>query len=62
MNVKLLMDLFHMDKTEKSIEDSVRTYREYIGMIHMAADLERKVPGNGNINIREILQTLHEIG
>lgn len=61
MNVKLLMDIFHMDKTEKFIEDSVRTYREYIGMLHMA-DSERKVPGNGNINIREILQTLHEIG
>lgn len=61
MNTKLLMDIFHMDKTEKSIEDSLRTYREYIGMIHMA-DSNRKVPGSGRIDIPEILQVLHEIG
>ncbi len=60
INVKLLMDIFHMDKTEKSIEDSLRTYRAYIGMIHMA-DSERKVPGKGKINIPKILQVLREI-
>lgn len=61
MNVKLLMDIFHMDKTEQSIENSLRIYREYIGMIHMA-DSKRKVPGSGKVNTREILQTLNKIG
>ncbi len=60
-NVKLLMDIFHMNKTETSIEESLRKYKAYIGMIHMA-DSQRKVPGFGEMNIKNILRVLNEIG
>ncbi len=60
-NVKLLMDIFHMDKTEKSITETLETFQNYIGMIHMA-DSERKVPGFGQIDMKKVLGTLEEIG
>lgn len=59
-NVRLLMDLFHMDKTEKNIKDTLVKYRNYIGMIHMA-DSERKVPGFGKIEMQSILEILDVI-
>ena len=59
--VKLLADIFHMDCTEISIEDSFRKYRDEIAMIHMA-DRERLVPGFGGIAVGNILKTLDEIG
>lgn len=58
-NVRLLMDIFHMDKTENDIEDTLTEYRDYTGMIHMS-DSERKVPGFGKIDIRQILETLEK--
>lgn len=60
-NVRLLMDIFHMDKTENSITETLKTFQNYIGMIHMA-DSERKVPGFGKTDMRKILRTLEEIG
>lgn len=60
-NVRLLMDIFHMDKTEKSPEDTLTEYRDYIGMIHMS-DFERKVPGFGKIDMGKILGKLEKIG
>lgn len=59
-NVRLLMDLFHMDKTETDIKDTLVKYQNYIGMIHMS-DSERKVPGFGKIEMQDILRTLDEI-
>lgn len=60
-NVKLLMDIFHMDKTEESVTETLKTFRNYIGMIHMA-DSGRKVPGFGETGMKKILETLEEIG
>lgn len=60
-NVKLLMDIFHMDKTEDSIIETLKLYQNYIGMIHMA-DSERKVPGFGQIDMKKILETLEIAG
>lgn len=59
-NVRLLMDIFHMDKTEESIADILKKYQEYIGMIHMA-DSERKVPGFGKIDMKGVLDALKQI-
>lgn len=60
-NVKLLMDIFHMDKTEASITETLKRFPNTIGMIHMA-DSERKVPGFGQISMKKILETLEEAG
>ena len=60
-NVKLLMDIFHMNLTEASIADSIREYAAYAGMIHMT-DSERLVPCFGAIDMREVLGALKETG
>lgn len=60
-NVRLLMDIFHMDKTEDSITETLKTFQNYIGMVHMA-DSERKIPGFGQTDMRSILKTLEEAG
>lgn len=59
LNVRLLMDIFHMDKTEDSITETLKTFQNYTGMIHMA-DSERKVPGFGEIDMKSILKTLED--
>lgn len=56
-NVRLLLDLYHMEKTEKSITESLMKARNYIGMIHMS-DTKRLVPGYGNIPMKDVLNTL----
>ena len=60
-NVKLLMDIFHMNKTEDSITETLEKYQDYNGMIHMS-DSERKVPGFGQIDMKKVLETLEEFG
>ena len=59
-NVRLLMDIFHMNKTEQNIVGTLERYHEYIGMIHMS-DSERKVPGFGKIDISKILDVLEKL-
>lgn len=59
-NVRLLMDIFHMNKTEQNIVGTLERYHEYIGMIHMS-DSERKVPGFGEVDISKILDALEKI-
>lgn len=60
-HTKLLMDIFHMNVTEESIRESLRKYRDYAGMIHMA-DSGRLVPGYGSIDMASVLETLDVIG
>lgn len=60
-NVRLLMDIFHMNKTEQSIVETLERYHKYIGMIHMS-DSERKVPGFGDIDMIKVLDALKESG
>jgi sugar phosphate isomerase/epimerase len=60
-NIKLLLDLYHMEQTEESIVTSLLKAINYIGMIHMS-DTERLVPGYGRIPVKEVLSTLDTIG
>ena len=60
-NVKLLLDTFHMNIEEPSIEDSIRKAGEHLGYIHFA-DSNRHAPGMGHTAFESILETLTEIG
>lgn len=60
-NIKLLMDLYHLEKTEKSVVESLLRSKDYIGMIHMS-DSERRIPGYGNIPMQEVLAALETAG
>lgn len=58
-NVKLLMDIFHMEQTEDSITGTLERYRDYIGMVHMS-DSRRLVPGYGKIPVKQVLEVLED--
>lgn len=60
-NIKLLMDLYHLEKTEKSVTESLLRSKDYIGMIHMS-DSERRIPGYGNIPMQDVLAALEIAG
>lgn len=60
-NIKLLLDLYHMDKTEQSITESLLNARNYLGMIHVS-DSDRLIPGYGQIPMKAALNTLDKIG
>ena len=60
-NVKMLLDVFHMNIEEDSIAEGIRRLKGYIGEIH-AGEKNRKVPGKGTMPWDEIAQALHEVG
>jgi sugar phosphate isomerase/epimerase len=60
-NVKLLLDTFHMNIEEASIEESIRKAGEHLGYIHFA-DSNRWAPGMGHTSFDSIVGTLVEIG
>ena len=57
----LLLDTFHMNIEEPSIEQSIKKAGELIGHIHVA-DSNRYAPGLGHINFVEVLKALKEVG
>ncbi len=60
-NVGLLVDTFHMNIEEPSIEESIREAAGRIWHVHVA-DSNRWAPGAGHIDFRSIVKTLREIG
>jgi sugar phosphate isomerase/epimerase len=60
-NMGLLLDTFHMNIEEASIEDSIRRCGSRLYHFHVA-DSNRWYPGAGHLNFRAILRTLAEIG
>lgn len=60
-NVGLLLDTFHMNIEEQSIEDSIRETGARIFHFHVA-DSNRCYPGNGHLDFTSILGALREIG
>ncbi len=60
-NVKMLLDVFHMNIEEDSIAEGIRRLKGYIGEIH-AGEKNRKVPGKGTMPWDEFAQALHEVG
>lgn len=60
-NLGLLLDTFHMNIEETSIEASIRRARARIFHFH-AADSNRRYPGAGHIDFRSTLDVLAETG
>jgi sugar phosphate isomerase/epimerase len=60
-NVHLLIDTFHMNIEEPSIESSIRMARNEVIHVHIA-DSNRWPPGFGHLDFKSILNSLKEIG
>ena len=60
-NFGLLLDTFHMNIEDASLEDSIRAAGDRIYHFHVA-DSNRWYPGAGHIDFRSVLDTLFETG
>lgn len=59
-NCKLLLDTFHMNIEEDSIEKTILEAKNYLFQIHFAEN-NRKMPGYGHIDFFKIMQSLKKI-
>ncbi|MCL6431571.1 MAG: sugar phosphate isomerase/epimerase [Anaerolineae bacterium] len=60
-NVRLMPDVFHMNIEDGSIPGSLILAGETIGYVHVA-DSNRRAPGQGHLNLPEVLMTLEALG
>jgi len=60
-NVYVLVDTFHMNIEERSIEDSIKMAGKRVGHVHVA-DSNRWAPGLGHIDFASVKGALEEIG
>jgi len=60
-NLGLLLDTFHMNIEERSIEQSIRRCGPHLFHFHVA-DSNRWHPGAGHLDFASILETLRDIG
>ncbi len=61
VNVKVMLDTFHMNIEEQSIGDAIRTAGGLLGHFH-TGECNRMVPGQGRIPWREIHDALQDVG
>ncbi|MCG7334725.1 sugar phosphate isomerase/epimerase [Sporosarcina sp. ACRSM] len=59
-NLFLMLDVYHMNLEDESIETSFREANGSFIYIHMA-DSNRQAPGKGNLNFQKIIQLLNEL-
>lgn len=59
--LKLLVDTFHMNFTEKNQCESIRKAAEQIGFVHLS-DSDRMPPGCGSIDFTAVLNAFEQIG
>jgi sugar phosphate isomerase/epimerase len=59
-SIKLLVDTFHMNIEERSMTESIKPAKGYIGHVHFS-DNNRLAPGQGHIDYRSIAKALEEI-
>lgn len=59
-NIGLMLDLFHMNIEEDSIEESLRYAGDKMWHLHIA-DSHRRYPGSGHLNFASIFATLREM-
>lgn len=57
----VLADTFHMNIEERSFEEALRAAAGLLAHVHLP-DNNRQAPGNGHLNLRPVIRTLHEIG
>lgn len=60
-NVKVMLDIFHMNIEEVSMGGAIRKAGKYIGHVH-TGECNRMVPGSGRMPWREIGEALREVG
>jgi sugar phosphate isomerase/epimerase len=60
-NLKLLLDAFHMNIEDASIEGSIRAAGSHIGHFH-SPDSNRRAPGWGHLDYDAIIPALHDAG
>ncbi|MFH0915779.1 MAG: sugar phosphate isomerase/epimerase family protein [bacterium] len=60
-NVKVLLDVFHMNIEEVSIGDAIRATGDLLGHFHIV-DSNRRAPGMGHVAYGDIAAALREIG
>lgn len=61
LGFKVLVDTFHMNIEEPSIEGSIRRYGKYIGHVHFA-DSNRRHPGAGHVDFAAVIKALKDTG
>ena len=61
-NLKVLYDVYHMQLDEGKICDTIETYFDAIGHIHIADAPGRHEPGTGEINYPNVIKKLEELG
>ncbi len=61
VNVKVMLDTFHMNIEEQSIGNAIRTAGELLGHFH-TGECNRMVPGQGRTPWREIHDALEDVG
>lgn len=60
-NFRLMIDLFHMNIEDVSIEGSIRESKKYLGYVHVC-DSNRQAPGMGHLDFHKIITALKSIG
>ncbi|MGI6175817.1 MAG: TIM barrel protein [Christensenellales bacterium] len=61
-NVKILYDTWHMQQMEGNMIQTLRSYQDVLGYIHIGDAPERYEPGTGEINFDRLKEELHSIG
>jgi hydroxypyruvate isomerase len=59
--IKILYDIYHMQIMEGNIINTLKTYIDAIGYIHIADVPGRHEPGTGEINYPNVIKTLEEL-
>lgn len=59
--LKIMLDLFHLNIEEKDILQTIRDSKDYNIHIHLA-DNNRRYPGMGGFDFEKILRTINETG
>jgi hydroxypyruvate isomerase len=61
-NVKLLFDIYHMQIMEGNLIDNIRSNIDRIDHFHIADVPGRHEPGTGEINYRNVLKAIYDLG
>lgn len=61
-NIRVLYDIYHMQIMEGNLIQTIKDNIDFIGYIHVADVPGRNEPGTGEINYKNIYQTLHHLG
>lgn len=60
-NLGLMLDLFHMNIEDDSIEEGLRQAGDRLWHVHVA-DSNRRYPGSGHLDFESVFSTLEELG